>query len=118
MNRAKIGACAFALLALASPALAEAEQLCIRYKTTTGWSQSYDMAASMMSGVELIKVTNDHQRFASNKRYAVVFWQQDQATIIEMSTLYSAGGLPLLDENVKDIDGNEWKLRARGAGCF
>jgi hypothetical protein len=69
------------------------------------------------TGNELAQATNQWSRFSSFKKYAVIFWAEGEATIIEISTLMLCGGefttscMPMMGRiKGKDQDGDEWDV--------
>lgn len=96
---------------------AEQQKVCVKYEQEIGWSKSYRVDATIVKGTELIRATNDYFRFNSFSTYAVIFWEKDQATILEMPPL-SMGNVPMLDSTVQDMEGRNWQIRRGNSLCF
>ena len=89
----------------------------VRYETSTGRSKWYSVDVHLFTGSELAQATGKWTRFSSFKKYAVVFWGDDRATIIEVSTIlfcgteFSQSCMPMLGRiNGKDQDGDQWEV--------
>lgn len=95
----------------------EKENACLKYEKETGWSKAYDVEANLYSGTELNRAVNSYTRFKSYSNYAVVFWGEGQATILELPSYY-IGQLPIVYSNVNDQYGRKWSIQSKGAYCF
>lgn len=93
------------------------ESVCLKYKKEYGWSPSYSVEAKIMSGADLSSVTGKYMRFRAFSTYAVVFWDNDQATILELPTS-SLGSVPSFSTSVKDQEGREWKISQSNGFCL
>jgi hypothetical protein len=94
-----------------------------KYETSLGWSQYYDVECIYVSGNELLMATGD-LRFDMLKTYVVIFWAQNQASVIKIEELTSCGmeateGCATLLGNVHgpDQEGRRWELCQEGF-CF
>lgn len=91
----------------------------IKYETSAGWSQYYYVQVHFMTGYELNTATRSYY-YSGFSRYAVVFWGQNQCSIIKISTTLLVGmefecdvltfGLSELEG--RDQDGDKWKICA------
>lgn len=89
----------------------------VRYETSEGRSKWYTVDVHLFAGSELAQKTGQLSRFSSLKNYAVIFWAEDQATVIEISTLlfcgteFSQSCMPMLGRiKGEDQDGDEWEV--------
>ncbi|MNW14744.1 hypothetical protein D3C71_2130560 [compost metagenome] len=70
-----------------------------------------------MSGSDLSSATGNYTRFKSFTTYAVIFWDKDQTTILELPSA-SLGGVPMFTTSVKDQENREWQISKSGGFCF
>ena len=91
---------------------AEGETVCAKYRTDNGWSKSYKVEATIIKGTELNQATRtfEYNAFAT---YVVIFWDKDQASIIEMSWPY----LSPIGQEGEDRRGVKWEV-AKTSFCF
>lgn len=86
----------------------------IKYKTSSGWSKYYDVEVTFVSGKELNTATNSYSY--QGPAYAVIFWEQNEATVIELDMLYPGVEIScdfingLFELKGKDQDGDYWKI--------
>jgi hypothetical protein len=81
----------------------EEKYLCVKYKTNYGWSKNYKVKATVLDGYELYYKTYD-SKYNMYSTYVVIFWQPEQASIIELDYHYiSYGGT-----NGKDQESRKW----------
>lgn len=94
------------------------KQVCkASYKTESGWSKKYTVEITFMTGLELNQATNSF-RYSSYSVYAIIFWDQGQATIIKLSSYLVCGTEAtkdcitntIGDLKGKDQDEDEWKI--------
>lgn len=92
-----------------------------QYLTEDGWSKKYTVDVSFLSGSELNEATNsfNHDIY---KVYAVIFWDNNETTIIKISTFTGGCGSIVkescitnlvMDLKGTDQDGDTWKICAR-----
>jgi len=97
----------FAILACLPVAAAASERVrvCAKYKTQYAWSQGYGVDATLMSGSDLNRATHtfDYQGFST---YVVIFWGQDQASVILMDSPY----LNAFGSDGEDQEGRKWQI--------
>ncbi|WP_147336848.1 hypothetical protein [Pseudomonas abyssi] len=93
------------------------EPVCLKYKKEYGWSPSYSVEAKIMSGSDLSSATGNYTRFRAFSTYAVVFWSNDQATILELPSS-ALGSVPAFSTSVRDQEGREWKINQSNGFCF
>ena len=96
-----------------APAIAaEKIQVCAKYQINTGWSKGHLVNASHLRGSELNTVTKSFE-YSSFSTYIVIFWDKDQATIIEMDwpTINAIG------QEGTDRRGLKWEI-AKTRICF
>ena len=91
------------LFCIESTANAIEEKLCVKYKTSYGWSQGYKVKAKVLKGYELSKntFTNEYNPFSE---YVVIFWQTDQVTVIELDNPF----INFYGTKGKDKYGRKW----------
>lgn len=112
MSRALI---LFVLLGFISGIVTAGEKavVCAKYRANYGWSKGYQVEATILSGSELNSATQSFD-YNSISTYVVIFWDQDQVTIIEMSFPY----LSVVGTSGEDRQGKEWEV-SKGSGiCF
>lgn len=98
----------------ATPSFADDYQVltvCAKYKNT---GKSYKVNAQIMTGSELNRRA---QTFGYNaySKYAVIFWAQDQVSIIELDFPSSVSSL---GSDGKDQRGHPWELSSNTNFCF
>ena len=99
------------LLALSTSVLsAEKQEACVKYKKEYNWSKGYSVIATVISGSDLNSAVGSFTRFQSFATYAVVFWDDDQASIL-MLPPHSLGSLPMIESEVEDQYGRKWKIK-------
>jgi YD repeat-containing protein len=108
---ARIGYVAFfgILLAVISPARTIAEErvdICAQYSAT---GASYHVNAVSTTGSELNQATHTFN-YNGLSRYIVIFWAQNQATVIEMSTPFF--GPSYIQSIGTDQEGRSWGITA------
>jgi hypothetical protein len=103
-----------ALLAMFSTSATASEraQVCARYQTEAGWSDSYKVEATITKGSDLNRATSsfDYNAFAT---YVVIFWSRDEVSVIEMDWPY----VTYMDSDGKDQRGRKWQVR-KGSICL
>lgn len=57
----------------------------VKYKKEYGWSKLYEIQVTFMRGSELNDATNSYS-YTSYASYAIIFWSEEQVTIIKLST--------------------------------
>lgn len=92
----------------------DTERLCVKYETNQGWSQNYHVQVRTLKGDELNNATNSYN-YNSFSHYAVIFWDDDQASIIELR--YFTGSYGPVATRGKDQRGVEWQLSKKSI-CF
>lgn len=62
----------------------------VKYKKNYNWSEYYTVDVTFMSGTELNRATKtfDYDGFST---YAIIFWDQDEATVIKISSYTGCG---------------------------
>ena len=87
-----------------------------RYETNRGMSQWYSIEVNLLTGTELNTATG-RMTYSSFKNYAVIFWGDGQASVIELSSFMMCGmevtaGCLNTFGNLKgeDQDGDEWEI--------
>ena len=86
--------------------------VCAKYQTESGWSDGYKVNAYVLKGSELNSATNSFD-YTSFSTYTVIFWSDDQATIIEMDSPY----LSYVGTEGTDQIGRIWKV-AKTSVCY
>ncbi|TYP94002.1 hypothetical protein LX73_1722 [Fodinibius salinus] len=90
------------------------ETLCVKYETETGWSQGYTVDVTVIEGSTLNEKTGTYD-YNGYSTYAVIFWDNDQATIVELN--YFTGSFSSTGTTGEDQRGREWKL-AKTSLCY
>lgn len=109
-----------AVCAFLAPATAEArhtQAAKVRYETSQGKSRWYNVDVNFLTGKELNQATSSFL-YNSFKNYAVVFWGDDQASIILIqspmifcSLEFESSCLPLLGKmKGPDQEGRQWEV--------
>ena len=107
--------------------LAEAKyiQTCkTKYKKSTGWSEYYTVNVTFKSGSELNKATKSYD-YESYSTYAVIFWNQDQVSVILLSSYTGCGSEVTQNcitnkySNLEGIDqeGRAWEICSKSS-CY
>ena len=104
------------LLACFEAMAAERAEACVKYEKEYGWSEGYAVEATVIDGSELNEKVGSYTRFRSFATYAVVFWGEGEATILELPGM-SMGSLPLFESEVKDQEGRRWKIKEGHLFC-
>lgn len=101
------------LLALATVAeAADRLQVCAKYRTGYGWSDGYRVQATKIKGSELNRATGSWE-YNSLATYVVIFWDRDQASVIELSWPFLG---PMGTEG-EDQRGTRWEISTSSL-CF
>lgn len=90
---------------------------CLKYATEVGWSKGYAVEATVIEGSDLNARVGGSTRFRPFATYAVVFWGEGQATILELPPL-SMGSLPMFESDVQDQNGRSWKIKEGHLFCY
>jgi hypothetical protein len=94
------------LLLLASSAHAgDRATVCAKYATNYSWSAGYKVEATIVRGSELNQSTHTFN-YSAFSTYVVIFWAQDQASVIEMSSPY----LGPFEQDGTDQEGKKWRV--------
>ena len=95
-----------ALTCVVSPSEAsEKATVCARYEAQYGWSKGYKVEATITSGTELNRATRTFD-YDSLSKYVVIFWDQDEVTVIKMSWPY----LGPIAQQGEDQRGVKWEV--------
>ena len=62
----------------------------VKYQTQNGWSKLYTVETIFLTGYELNTATNSIN-YSAYSVYAVIFWDQDEASVIKLSTILLCG---------------------------
>lgn len=105
--RAILAVAFFALFPVIAPAVAaEQVDICAQY-TSTG--KSYHVTATSETGAELNQATQTFN-YNSFGQYIVIFWTQNQASVIEMLGVF--GGPTYIPNSGTDQEGRTWQISA------
>lgn len=96
---------------------AEREEVCVKYEESFGWSKGYTVEGIVISGADLNAKVGSIARFKPFNTYVVIFWQENQATILELPG-FSMGYVPILESQVQDQEGRQWKIKKGHGFCF
>lgn len=99
-----------ALLISGAAHAADRAPACVKYETEDGWSKSYAVDATILTGSELNHKVGSLTRFNSFATYAVIFWDKNEVTIIKLPGLYM-GSLPIFEKEVEDQLGRRWRIK-------
>jgi hypothetical protein len=97
------------LLAQATPNASwanEEVEICAEYSST---GNSYHVSATLMTGSELNSATH-RMDYESLGRYVVIFWAQNEASVIEMDSPFI--GLSSYGSTGRDQQGRSWEISA------
>lgn len=110
----------FSLALWFSPSHAyEVKNVCAKYQTNYSWSQAYQVQAQIYTGQELNQATGNPYfgHYDMFSHYAIIWWQQGQASIIKLN-FHVAGGI-LLNSQGTDQNGRSWQLSDNSYGfCY
>lgn len=95
----------------------EKVDVCVRYRADYGWSKGYSVQATVISGSDLNSAVGSINRFKPFSTYAVVFWNQGEASILELPP-GSFGSVPIFDSEVEDQNGRKWKIKEGHSLCY
>ena len=92
----------------------------VKYMTKTGWSKLYTVNVTFLTGSELNRATGTYN-YNSYSKYATIFWGENQASVIELSSVILSGfeiecqdiDNTLMDLEGKDQDGDNWNICLR-----
>lgn len=93
-------------------AAAERLQVCAKYRTSHGWSDGYRVQATKLGGSELNRATGSWE-YNSLATYVVIFWDRDQASVIELSWPF----LGPMGTDGQDQRGTRWEISTSSL-CF
>lgn len=93
---------------------AEQADLCVKYEKQYGWSKGYSVKAKIIDGYDLGVAVNNFRRFKSYATYAVVFWDQGEASIFELPY---GNMVPIYETEVSDQTGRKWRIK-EGDLCY
>ncbi len=84
---------------------AERATVCAKYRTANGWSSGYKVEATIVKGSELNRAAAsvDFKPFST---YVVIFWDNDEASIIEMGW----SQLSFIGQEGEDRRGVKWEI--------
>lgn len=104
------------VLTIAGASAAEREEVCVKYEKDYGWSKGYAVEGTVISGSDLNAKVGSISRFKAFSTYVVIFWDDDQATILELSAL-SMGSVPIFESEVRDQQGRRWRIKQGHSFC-
>ncbi|WP_069253702.1 hypothetical protein [Burkholderia cepacia] len=91
---------------------AERQQVCAKYETENGWSQSYRVNAVLATGSELNTATHSID-YDSIEKYVVIFWREHQASVIKLDYPWLT-----IDTDGSDQEGRKWQISPSYGVCF
>lgn len=104
----------------------------VKYKTEEGWSKDYLLQVQFMTGRELKKAVNSNE-YRESYSYALIWFEEGQVAIIELSTGYENFGEDFDPEDFRkifsyrtQIEGEqvnnkrktEWEIQGKDYGGF
>lgn len=95
----------------------EDREACVKYRKDFGWSKGYSVVATVISGSDLNSAVGSLSRFELFATYAIIFWDEGQASIYKLPYL-SMGRLPTFEQEVEDQDGRKWKIKEGHDFCY
>ena len=110
----------FALIAAHPEARASYREACtVRYETESGWSTGYQVQCIYITGAELNSATTTF-KYQVFDTYAVVFWKQNEASVIRLKGLFVCGmeasnqcaSMTYMPITGTDQQGRTWKVCA------
>lgn len=104
-------------LAVTGAEAAERAEACVKYEKEYGWSKGYAVEATILEGSELNEKVGSYTRFKSFATYAVIFWGEGEATILQLPAM-SMGSLPIFEGQVTDQEGKRWKIKEGHSFCY
>lgn len=106
----------FLMILIFKPAEAsEQNDICVKYLTDDGWSKGYSVTGNLISGFDLNFNTGSYNKYDTLSYYVVIFWTQDQASILRLPNAIFF--IPLSETNVYDQYEREWKIKLGHVGC-
>ena len=87
-------------------------EVCATYENT---GKSYAVEAIILEGSELNSETNSFN-YNSFSTYAVIFWSNEQASVIELDNFF--GSIGIFGTNGNDQRGYPWKIVEGHTFCF
>lgn len=96
---------------------ADKAEVCVKYRKDYGWSKGYEVQATVISGSDLNSAVGSFTRFKSFSTYAVVFWDQNEASIFELPAM-AMGSIPMFETEVEDQQGRKWKIKEGHSVCY
>lgn len=96
---------------------AEKADVCVKYRTDSGWSKGYAVQGTVIDGSDLNSAVGSYTRFNNFSTYVVVFWDDDQASIFELPAI-SFGSVPMFETEVEDQQGRKWKIKEGHFLCY
>ena len=90
----------------------EVLDVCATYSNS---GKKYKVEGQILKGTELNQRTNSYD-YNSYSTYVVIFWANDQATIIELD--YYFGSLGPIGSDGKDQQGKPWKVEKGHLYCW
>lgn len=89
----------------------EVLDVCATYSNT---NKKYKVEAKVFTGTELNDKTKSYD-WQPYSKYAVIFWAEGQASIIELD--YAYAGITQFGTYGKDQQGNRWELSSSTSFC-
>jgi hypothetical protein len=89
----------------------------VKYKQEYGWSKTYTVEVNFLTGYELNQATSTYN-YDTYSVYAIIFWDQDQATVIKLKN-YLICGMEVTEDCIEnsiydleglDQDGDKWNI--------
>jgi len=118
--------CLILLITTVSFVSAKCKRRCeVSYSTNNGWSKKYNVEVTFLTGWELNTATKNY-KYSMTDVYAIIFWGDDKATIIKLSSILVCGNEvncscisnSTTDLKGRDQDGDEWKICTSDIICI
>lgn len=96
----------------------------VKYQAEYGWSKLYTVEVIFMTGYELNTSTRTFN-YSAYSIYAIIFWAQNEATVIKLNTILLCGSevdCDCIDNSIVDLqgydqDGDKWNI-CLSSFCF
>jgi hypothetical protein len=96
----------------------------VKYEKEYGWSKTYNVEVTFMTGYELNTATSSY-KYSSSSTYAIIFWGEGQATVIKLTSILYCGREVdcrcvqgrVSDMQGHDQDGDKWNI-CLGSFCY
>ena len=92
----------------------EVKKVCAKYETNYKMSKAYSVQAQIYDGSELNEAVGSFSRFNMFDHYAVIWWDQGQASVIKLRSYFP--GSMMYRTTGTDQNGRKWELSDNSTG--